>query len=102
MAHLTLSLGGLVDPDNVGSGRPEAVEGGLDVELDVVDKWALTGAVGAVYYVSNDPHQLAATAGVQWSPNDNLDLSVVVLVGFLDGSDTAALLFGLSPKVSLW
>jgi hypothetical protein len=39
-------------------------------------------------FSSPDPHQLAATAGIQWSANERLDLSLVTL--------------GVSPKFSIW
>jgi hypothetical protein len=63
---------------------------------------SLTGEIGTVLYVSPDPDQLHVTAGLTWSPNDNLDLSVVGLVGFLPGGDRLGLLVGVSPKLLLW
>ncbi len=102
--HLVLNLGALVDPDNAGSGRPAGIEAGLDIDidLDAQGTFSFSGELGGVYYLSSDPHQGAATAGVTWAVTDHMDLSVVALVGVLSGSDTFALFFGFSPKVTLW
>jgi hypothetical protein len=102
--HLVAQVGGLVDPHLSGAARPWGIEGGLDLDLDLDhhDTWSLLGELGGLWYGSDDDPQLAATAGIQYSPNQKLDLSVVVLVGFLAGSDPYGLLFGVSPKFSLW
>ena len=101
--HVILNLGGLVDPRTGTSPRPSGVEGGLDLEVELVpNKWSFLGELGGIAFTSPDPDQLAATAGIQWSPNERLDLSVVTLVGLASGSDSYALLLGASPKFSIW
>jgi hypothetical protein len=101
--HLVGQIGGLWDPHEGTSPRPYGIEGGLDLELVLVqDKWSLLGELGGIWYGSPDSNQLAATLGIQYSPSQRLDLSVVAMVGFLDGSDPYGLLFGVSPKFSLW
>jgi hypothetical protein len=52
-----------------------------------------------VRFVSSDPPQLLATTGITFSATESLDLSVVVLVGFLEGSDRYGALLGISPKI---
>jgi len=101
--HLVGQVGGLVDPRVSTTGRPYGVEGGLDLELELrKDRWSLLGELGGIYYGSSDPNQLAATLGIQYSPSAKLDLSLVTIVGFLDGSDPYGILLGVSPKFSLW
>jgi len=101
--HAIVNGGALVDPRASGGGRPSGVEGGLDLQIDLVpDRWAVLGELGGIYFVSADDHQLAATAGIQYSVTEQLDLSLVALVGLLPGSDPYGLLFGVSPKLALW
>jgi len=84
--------------------RPTAGEGGLDLNypLDASGRWAFTGELSGVRYLSPDDNQLNVTIGVTWSPTDMLDLSVVALGGPLSGGDRWGLLLGISPKVQLW
>jgi hypothetical protein len=100
--HLALNLGAFIDPASDG-GRPHGLEGGLDVDLDLDPRgtWSLTGELGGVRFWSPDLHQLVATAGVAWAATQNLELSATGLFGFLDGGDKAAILLGVSPKLSL-
>jgi hypothetical protein len=100
-AHIALNAGAFIDPDT-GGGRPRGLEGGLDLELDVTKSWSLTGELGAVHFFSPDPAQLVGTAGVTWSPTPRLDLSLVGLYGFFGEGDRYGVLFGVSPKFSLW
>jgi hypothetical protein len=103
-SHFVINLGGLVDPGSAISGqRPTAIEGGIDFEQDL-GKWDLsvTAELGAVRYFSPDPHELHATAGITWGVNDNLDLSIVGLAGFLSGGDHEGVLLGISPKIKVW
>jgi hypothetical protein len=101
--HLVGQIGGLVDPHEGTSPRPFGIEGGLDLDLDLTkDTWSLLGELGGIWYGSADASQLSATLGIQWSPSQKLDLSIVAMVGFLSGSDPVGLLFGASPKFSLW
>jgi hypothetical protein len=101
--HLVFDLGGLIDPHDASAPRPKGFEAGVDLELVLVpDKWSLLGELGGVRYVSDDAHQLATTAGVQYSPNDHVDLSLVALTGFADGSDKFALLAGVSLHLGLF
>jgi hypothetical protein len=103
--QLMLNAGGLVDPASGDSGRPRGVEGGIDLEQDLIaDRWSLTGELGGIYFLSDDPHQLTATVGIAWSPSQMLELSLVALAGVLPGpgNDRYGLLLGLSPKIALW
>jgi hypothetical protein len=103
-SHFVVNLGGLVDPGSeISRQRPIAIEGGIDVELDL-GRWGLsvTGEVGAVRYFSADPHELHATAGLNWGVTDSLDISLVGLAGFLPGGDHEGVLLGISPKFKLW
>lgn len=103
-ARAILNVGGLVDPRLDSTGRRAAgFEAGLDLQVDIVpDHWAAIGELGGIFFTSNDAHQLAATAGIQWSANEQLDFSVVALVGFASGSDPIGVLFGVSPKLEVW
>jgi hypothetical protein len=101
--YAVLNVGGLVDPGGGGdSPRPSGIEVGVNFEYPLGGDWALTSAVGAVRYFSPDQDQLTTTAGIEWSPNDSLQLSVVGLYGWLPGGDQYGLLFGVSPKFRLW
>jgi hypothetical protein len=101
--HVVLDVGGLVDPHTGSSARPVGAEAGVDVEVALVpDAWSVLGELGGVHYLSADPDQLDATAGVQYSPTPRIDLSLVVLVGLAPGSDRYGVLFGISPKLRLW
>jgi hypothetical protein len=100
--HLVLNTGAFVDPHpDAASGRPVGFELGLDLErdLDAAGRFSITGELSGVRFVSSDPAQLLATAGLTFSARDNLDLSLVALVGFLDGSDRYGALLGVSPKI---
>jgi hypothetical protein len=102
--HLVFSAGGLVDPGaEVSSGRPVGVEAGADLNLDLNedDTFSLLGELGGIAYLSDDPGQLAASIGIQWSPSELLDLSLVAVVG-AGGADRYGLMLGVSPKVRLW
>jgi hypothetical protein len=103
-SHVVLNIGGLVDPGGaVGGQRPVGLEGGFDVDLQSSLSWlSLTGELGFVHYFSPDPDELHLTFGPKWSPNDNLDITLIGLVGFLSGGDRLGLLLGISPKFPLW
>ena len=99
--HTVLNTGGFIDPaPDPASGRPIGIELGLDIDLDLddIDRFSLTGEFSGVAFVSDDPGQLLATAGLTWSVTKSLDLSVVGLWGFLAGSDRYGALLGVSPK----
>jgi hypothetical protein len=102
---LVLNAGGLIDPaPSLGEARPTALEVGLDVSqvLDDDAKFALLGELGLLKYAHADGDALQASAGLQWSPNDALDMSAVVLVGTLNGADRFGVLFGFAPKLNLF
>ena len=102
--HAVLDLGVFVDPaPEAGAARPRGLEGGidLDIDLDRAGHWSLTAELGAVHFLSPDPHQLVSTAGVAWAPTERLELSVVALAGLLATGDRYGLLFGVSPKFRL-
>jgi hypothetical protein len=103
--HLVFNAGGLVDPGvEVSRKRPIGLEAGIDLNLDLNDEdtFSILGELGGILYFSGDPNQAAATAGLQWSPSEYLDLSIVGLVGFASGSDRYGVLLGVSPKVRLF
>jgi hypothetical protein len=103
--HLVWNAGGFVDPaPDAGPTRPAGLELGVDVDqdLDATDTFSLQGGLSAVHFVSHDPAQLLATAGVTWSPIEALDLSLLGLVGFLHGSDRYGVLLGVAPKLRLF
>jgi hypothetical protein len=103
--HFVLNTGLLIDPrPSADSPRPIGIEMGLDVNLglDRQQKYALTGELGAVRYLTSYPHELLSTVGFLFSPSEYLDVSVVSLLGWLNGSDRYGLLFGLSPKLRLF
>ncbi len=103
--HLVLNAGAFADPHpDATSGRPIGLELGLDLDqdLDAAGRFSLTGELSGVRFVSSDPRQLLATAGITFAATDNLDLSLVGLVGFLEGSDRYGALLGFSPKFRLF
>lgn len=101
--HVAFDVGGLVDPHVGIAARPVGLEGGVDVEVELVpDTWSLLGELGGVRYMSADGEQLAATGGVQYSLGERLDLSLVGMVGLGSGSDRFGVLFGVSPKLAVW
>ena len=103
--HTVLNAGGFIDPaPDATSGRPIGIELGLDIDLDLddIDRFSLTGEFSGVAFVSDDPGQLLATAGFTWSVTRSLDLSIVGLWGFLAGSDRYGALLGVSPKFRLF
>lgn len=103
--HFVLNAGLLLDPHPTADApRPIGIEIGLDLNfaLDRQQKYALTGELGAVRYLTAYPHELLSTVGFLFSPSEYVDVSVVSLLGWLNGSDRYGLLFGLSPKLRLF
>ena len=102
--HTVLNMGGFVDPSpDATSGRPIGIEAGLDLEFELGTShhYSLIGEFSGVRFVSDDPHQLLATAGLKWAALSTLDLSIIGLWGFLAGSDRYGVLLGISPKFHL-
>jgi hypothetical protein len=100
-----LNLGGFIDPaPDATSGRQIGIELGLDLQLklDHIDRFALTGELAGTHFTSPDPDQLQATAGFVWSVRQTLDLSITGLIGTLSGGDRYGLLLGVSPKIRLF
>jgi hypothetical protein len=102
--HLVLNLGGFVDPGlQISPPRPVGLQAGLDLDLDL--GWSdlsMTAELAGVAYLSDDPNELYATAGITWAESKQLDFSVVGLAGFLSGGDRVGFLVGVSPKFALW
>lgn len=101
-SHFVVNLGLLNDPNpSALDQRPFGFECGLDVHtpFDKNDTVAFIGEISAVHFFSPDPHQLATTAGISYSPYSYLDLSVVGLAGWLNGSDRYGLLLGATPRL---
>jgi hypothetical protein len=96
-----INAGGFIDPAPDEGGRDKGFEAGLDLEIHLTGPWFFVGELSGVSFTSNDPDQLLSTAGIKWSPRDSLDLSLVGLLGYLDGSDRFGILFGISPKFRL-
>jgi len=100
-----VNVGGFVEPaPSAGAQRPAGLEVGLDLAqgLDAAEVFCVTGELSAVRFVSSDPNQLLATAGVTWSAFESLDLSVTGLLGFMAGSDKYGVLLGVSPKLRVF
>jgi hypothetical protein len=103
-SHFVLNLGGLVDPGpTVSTDRPRGVEAGLDADIQLGHSpLSITAELAALHFLSADDDQLNATSGVTFAATENLDLSLIGLVGFLRGGDRGGVLFGVSPKFALW
>jgi hypothetical protein len=105
-AHFVLNAGMFVDPHpSATSARPVGIELGLDFDRDL-DKgghYQVTAELSGVKFLSSDPNQLLATAGLAWTPiPPYTQISLVGLVGFLDGSDKYGVLLGLTQKIGIW
>jgi hypothetical protein len=105
-AHFVLNAGMFWDPrPSATSTRPLGVELGLDFDrdLDARGHYQVTAELSGVKFVSSDPNQLLATAGLAWTPiPPYTQISLVGLVGFLEGSDKYGLLLGLTQKIGIW
>jgi hypothetical protein len=105
LATAVFNLGGFVDPaPDAASPRPVALEGGIDLEVRLGggDHFQVTGELAGVRFKSTYANQLGVTGGINWSPNENLDISLVGLVGFLSGNDRFGILLGVAPKMRLF
>ncbi|HVZ75184.1 MAG TPA: hypothetical protein VHJ20_22545 [Polyangia bacterium] len=104
-AHFVLNAGAFVDPHpSPDAARSIGIELGLDFDrdLDSAGHYQVTAELSGVKFVSSDPNQLLATAGLAWSPNEATQISLVGLVGFLEGSDRYGALLGWSQKLRLF
>ena len=102
--HFVLNTGMRIDPrPSPDAQRPVGIEVGLDIHtsLDHRDRYAFLGEISGVRYLSDYPHELLTTAGLQMSPTKYLDMSIVALWGWLGGSDRYGLLLGVSPKIRI-
>ena len=99
--QVVVNFGGFVDPDPDGTGRDTGFEGGLDLEIHLSGPWYFVGELSGVSFTSHDPNQLLSTAGIKWSPRDSFDMSLIGLLGYLDGNDRWGILLGISPKFRL-
>ncbi|MFI5306853.1 MAG: hypothetical protein ACHQ53_05865 [Polyangiales bacterium] len=103
--HLVWNAGAFVDPaPDAPPSRPVGLELGVDVDidLDAQDQFSFSGSISGVRFLSADPDQLLFTGGITWSPLETLDLSLLGLVGVLQGSDRYGVLVGVSPKLRLF
>jgi hypothetical protein len=103
--HLVGNIGAIVDPgEHITSGQAKSFVAGLDLDLDLDgrDAWSLIGELATALYVSDDPNELTMTGGFAYNVLPSLELSAILLAGFLPGGDRGAILFGVSPKVALW
>ena len=103
-SHFVVNIGGLVDPGaQISSQRPEGIEGGLDVDVQLgPSPVSVTAELATVHFFSVDSDQLNGTAGVTFGASEQLDISLIGLVGFLKGGDRGGVLLGVSPKFALW
>jgi hypothetical protein len=104
-AHFVLNAGAFIDPSPApDADRPIGIELGLDFDrdLDAAGHFQVTAELSGVRFVSTDPNQLLATAGLAWSPNPATQISLVGLAGFLEGSDRYGALLGVSQKIGIW
>jgi hypothetical protein len=63
----------------------------------------VTAELSGVKFLSSDPDQLLATAGVGRTPNPPYtQINIVGLVGFLEGSDKYGVLLGITQKIGIW
>jgi len=102
---LVANLGGLLDPDpGGGNPRPAGLEGGLDLTrpVDAAGRWTLYGGVSGVRYLATYADQMNVLAGVIWSPNERLDVSLTALGGPVAGGDRWGVLLGFTPRARLW
>lgn len=103
--YFALNLGALMQPgDDPGQPRAQGFVGGVDAEiaLDRKDLWALTAQIGGAWYWSPDLPQITSILGLQYSITENVDLSVSGLRGWLRGGDQYGVLFGITPRFTLW
>jgi len=103
--YFALNLGGVNQPTGgPGQGKPAGFLAGINIEMALDEKgvWAALAQASGVEYWTSDPDQITTEIGIQWSPYDNLDLSIVGLRGWLRGGDQWGILFGISPKFKLW
>jgi hypothetical protein len=104
-AHFVLNAGAFVDPHPTAtSPRPIGIEVGLDFDsdLDKAGHYQVLCELSGVKFMSLDPSQMLATAGLGWSPTPATQLSLIGLVGFLEGSDKYGALFGVTQKIGIW
>ena len=101
--QFVLNLGAFVDPAVYRHGRPAGVSFGLDATLPWAPHpdFAVIAQVFGGWYPTGDPSELAASAGLQWSPTDMLDLSLIGMGGSLAGGAAYGVLFGVSPMLRL-
>lgn len=103
--YFALNLGALMQPgDAPGQPRAQGFVGGVDAEIGIDRRnlWALTAQVGGASYWSPDLPQVTTTLGLQYSASENLDISVTGLRGWLRGGDQYGILFGITPRFTLW
>lgn len=102
---VAFNLGAFVEPPTDAASRYTlGVDAGIDLELalDSRDRFQLTGELAGSYFLTADPNQLHTTAGITWTVNAHLDLSVVGILGILPGDDRYGLLFGFEPKLRVF
>jgi hypothetical protein len=101
--HEVLNVGGFIDPAPGASlGYPRAVQLGLDLAVELRRGTSATGELGGVYYVSGEPYQLLGTLGITHEVGPRLEVTVVAVVGRIDGRLRAGALFGVAWRMRLW
>jgi hypothetical protein len=105
--HLFAQGGVLLDPyflDATGSRfRPFAVEGGLDLDLDLdsVDKWSFRAELGGAHFFAPKFDQIHLTAGISYRIVRWLELSAIGIAGLGPGDRLGGLL-GATPRFDLF
>lgn len=107
--HVFFQAGSIVDPlepvpGRARLGRPFGLEGGINFDLDLDEKgvWSITGEVGAIKYLSPQLDQLHLAGGPQLQVTPWLDVSLVGLVGLLQGGDRLGLLLGADTRFKMF
>src|SRR5450432_2733334 len=94
--QLVLNAGGLLDPGaTLSAERPRSLVVGLDLNLKLNEIWSIQGELGSAYYLSPDPHELAATLGATYAVTPKLDVSATALAGFLPNTQQLGILLGV-------
>ena len=81
-----LNAGGYFDPLQDGA-RPIGVQLGVSVDVELVRGGRLSfhGEAATTIALAVDPQQFVLAAGLTFSPTENVDFSVLALVGLLPG-----------------
>ena len=74
----------------------------MEIDLDSRNRFSFTGELFGALYLSEQPSEVGLTAGITWAVNPHLDLSAVVIGGWIGGGPMLGLMVGVSPQFRLW